>query len=141
MQPQTPAVPPPAHARGNAHVVPPQQGWPLPPQTPQSTPHALPLAHEVQVTPPLPNALCESPLSQLAPSQHPAHEVASHLHTPCAQRWPCPHAAVVHTPSQPLLAPHALPVQLPVHAPTPHTLGLPPPPQSIPMLQPPQSTS
>ena len=141
MQPHTPAVPPPAHVRGNAHVVPEQQGWPFPPHTPQFTPHVVPPAHAAHVTPPLPHAVGASPLAQVVPSQQPAHEVASHLHTPCAQRWPCPHGDVVHTPSHPLLAPHALPVQLGVHVPVPHTLACPPPPQSVPMLQPPQSTS
>src|SRR5262249_39407061 len=46
----------------------------------------------------------------------------------------------VQTPSQPLLAPQALPAQLRWHAPTPQTFACPPPPQSRPIVHPPQST-
>jgi hypothetical protein len=113
----------------------------LPPQIPQSTPQVLPLAQASHAEPPLPQEAFVSPLAHVAPSQQPAHEVASHLHTPAVHRSPWPHAPSVHTPSQPLLAPHALPAQLGVHAPVPHTLGCAPPPQSRPMLHPPQSTS
>lgn len=141
LQPHTFAVPPPPHDSGNAHVEPEQHACPLPPHVPQSTPHALPAAHAVHAAPPMPQALCESPLAHVLPSQHPAHDVPSHVQTPSEHRSPCPHAPSVHTPSHPLLAPHALPAHDGVHAPVPHTLGIPPPPQSWPMLHPPQSTS
>jgi hypothetical protein len=104
-------------------MEPPQHAWPLPPHVPQSTPQVWPLAHGAQATPPLPHDVSSSPLSHVVPLQQPAHDVTSHLHRPETQRRPCPHAPRVHTPSQPLLAPHALPEQLEVHAPVPHTLG------------------
>jgi len=142
VQPQAPGCPPPLQESGLAHEpVLPQHGWPLPPQTPQSTPHVCPLAHGAQTTPPWPQEVSSTPLAQVVPSQQPAQEVTSHLQTPDTQRCPCPHAPSVQTPSHPLLAPQALPVQLEVHGPEPQTLGEPPPPQSMPMLHPPQSTS
>ncbi len=95
----------------------------MPPQTPQSTPHVLPLAHATHAAPPWPHAPFVLPLAHVFPSQQPAHDVASHLHRPATHRSPWPHVPIVHTPSQPLLAPQAFPVQLDVQAPAPHTLG------------------
>jgi hypothetical protein len=113
----------------------------LPPQVPQLTPQVVPLAHGAHATPPCPHDAASVPLSHVAPSQHPLHEVTSHLHTPATQRWPCPHAPSVHTPSHPFDAPHAALAHDGTHAPTPQTLGCPPPPQSRPIVQPPQSTN
>jgi hypothetical protein len=141
VHPHTPDAPPPPQRSGLAQLVPAQHGWPLPPHTPQSTPHVCPLAHGAQTTPPLPHEALSPPLAQVVPVQQPPHDVASHLQTPATQRCPCPHAPSVQTPSHPLLAPHASPVQLGTHVPAPQTFGWPPPPQSSPMLQPPQSMS
>ncbi len=140
LQPQTPVVPPPLHVSGNAHVEPPQHGCPLPPHVPQSTPHFWLPGHVEHAVPPAPHAVWEVPLSHVEPLQQPVHDVASHLHTPARHRSPCPHVPRVQTPSHPLLWPQALPAHELVHGPEPHTLGLPPPPQSRPMLHPPQST-
>jgi hypothetical protein len=87
-QPQTPVVPPPPHWSGLAHPVPVQHGWPLPPHVPQSTPHVWPLAQGAHTTPPLPQDVSTVPDAQVLPLQHPAHDVASHRHTPATHRWP-----------------------------------------------------
>jgi hypothetical protein len=140
-QPQTPDLPPPPHVSGGAHAPPPQHACPLPPHVPQLTPHCVPLAHAAHATPPAPHPCWAAPLSQLAPLQQPLHDVGSHAHTPDTQCCPVPQPPSVHTPAQPSLSPHALPVQLAVHAPTPHAFGMPPPPHACPMSHPPQSTS
>jgi hypothetical protein len=101
----------------------------------------VPDAQAVQATPPLPHAVATSPLVHAPFAQHPAHDVASHVQSPATHRSPCPQEPAVHTPSHPFDSPHALPAQLDVHGPVPQTLGAPPPPQSWPMLHPPQSTS
>jgi hypothetical protein len=101
----------------------------------------VPLAHGAQATPQAPHDGLLVPLSHVEPLQQPAHDVASHVHTPDRQCCPASHPPSVHTAAQPSLAPQALPVQLGVHAPTPHTFGVPPPPHACPMSQPPQSTS
>jgi hypothetical protein len=121
--PQAPGCPPPLHESGDAHMPPPQHVWPLPPHVPQSTPHVWPLPHGAHATPPWPHDVSSTPLSQVVPLQQPAHDVTSHRHSPDTQRCPCPHAPRVQTPSQPLLAPHALLEQLGVHGPEPHTVG------------------
>ncbi len=87
-QPQTPVVPPPPHWSGLAQPVPAQHGWPLPPHVPQSTPHVWPLAHGAHTTPPLPQDESCVPDAHVLPLQQPAHDVASHLHTPATHRWP-----------------------------------------------------
>jgi hypothetical protein len=87
-QPQTPVVPPPPHWSGLAHPVPAQHGWPLPPHVPQSTPHVWPLAQGAHTTPPLPQDVSCVPDAHVLPPQHPAHDVASHRHTPATHRWP-----------------------------------------------------
>jgi hypothetical protein len=139
-QPQTPVAPPPPHVSGGAQP-PAQHGCPLPPQVPQLTPHTVPLPHGAHATPPPPHALALVPLAHVVPLQHPLHDVGSHVQTPNTQCSPVPQLPSVHTPAQPSLAPQDLPSQLAVHAPTPHTLGVPAPPHAWPMLQPPQSTS
>jgi hypothetical protein len=124
VHPQAPGWPPPLHVSGVAHVLPlAQQGWPLPPHVPQSTPHVSPLAHAAQTTPPLPHDPSSTPLAHVVPLQQPEHDVTSHLQTPDTHRCPWPHALSVQTPSQPLLSPQDLPVQLEVHGPVPQTFG------------------
>ncbi len=83
----------------------------------------MPLAHATHWAPPWPHEVLVTPLSHVPALQQPAHDVASHLHRPATHRSPCPHVPIVHTPSQPLLAPQALPVQLEVQVPASHTLG------------------
>ena len=57
VQPHTPLWPPPPHVSGEAHMLPAQHGWPLPPHVPQSpVPHVTPLAHAAHVAPPCPQA-------------------------------------------------------------------------------------
>jgi hypothetical protein len=44
---------PPEHVSGDVHALPEQHGWPFPPHVPQpGPPHACPLGHAVQTTPP-----------------------------------------------------------------------------------------
>jgi hypothetical protein len=88
VQPHTPECPPPPHDSGVAHALPRQQGCPAPPQVPQSTPHVCPVAHAAHAAPPPPHEALSFPLAHVLPLQHPAHDVASHLHTPPTQRWP-----------------------------------------------------
>jgi hypothetical protein len=141
VQPHTLAAPPPPHDSGDAHVFPAQHACPLPPQMPHVVPHVVPGAQAAHTTPPMPQAFCELPDWQAVPSQHPEHEVGSHAQVPCRQWSPWAHVPCVHTPSQPLLAPHDLPVQLDAHGPSPQWLGTPPPPHVRPMSQPPHSMS
>jgi hypothetical protein len=113
LQPHTPGRPAPPHESGAAQALPPaQHGCPFPPQMPQSVPHVCPLAHVPHATPPMPQAALVVPLSHASPWQQPAHDVTSQAQVPATQRCPWPHAPAVQTPSQPLLAPHALPLQL-----------------------------
>jgi hypothetical protein len=139
VQPHTPGFPPPPQASGGAHELP-QQACPLPPHTPHVTPHVAPPAHAVHAAPPLPHAALSSPTLHVLPSQHPPQEATSHLHAPATHLVPDAHAPWVQTKLQPSLAPHGLPSQLGVHEPAPHTFGVPAPPQSCPIEQPPQST-
>ena len=65
-----------------------------------------PLAHELQVAPPLPHCegVCEEKVTQVLPLQQPlAHEVASHTHCPVVllHSWP-----VAHEPHATPPAPH-----------------------------------
>ena len=140
VQPHTPLAPPPPHVSGAAHAAPAQHGCPLPPQVPQlPVPQAVPPGQGVHTVPPLPHAPSLVPGSHVAPSQHPVHDVGSHWHAPVTHRCPAAQLPCVHTPEQPSLAPHALPLQSGVHALLPHVLGVPPPPQVWPGAQPPQS--
>jgi hypothetical protein len=85
--------------------------------------------------------MSDAPDSHVVPLQHPEHDVGSQVHAPATHRCPLAQLPCVHTPVQPSLSPQALPAQLGVHVPVPQTLGNPPlPPQSCPMLHPPQST-
>jgi hypothetical protein len=77
------------------------------------------------------------PDSQVAPAQHPEHDVASQRHVPLTQRWPLPHVPSVHTPPHPSLAPHGLFAHVGVQVPWAHALSA---PQAKPTGQPPQST-
>jgi hypothetical protein len=74
------------------------------------------------------------------PLQQPLHDTPSQWQTPATHRWPVAHAPAGHTLPQPSLAPQALPAQLGVHDPALQTLGAPPPPQTCPAEQLPQST-
>jgi hypothetical protein len=142
VQPQMPLTPAPPHVSGEAHSLPGQHAWPLPPQVPQSAvPHAVPAEHTWHRAPPWPHAVLLVPSKHAPPAQHPGHDVASHRHAPPTQRCPLPHAPSTQTPRQPSLAPHALPAHVGAQAPVPQTLGVPPPPQVEPTGHPPQSTT
>jgi hypothetical protein len=141
VHPHVPAVPPPPHVNGAEHFDPAQHGWPSPPQVPQSpVPHVVPGSHATHDAPPFPHAVSDVPVAQAAPAQQPAHVLGSHVHAPATQRWPAPHAPILHTPPQPSLAPHALLAQLGEHGLVPQTLA-PAPPQTDPGAHVPQSAS
>jgi hypothetical protein len=134
VQPHTPGVPDPPQLSGAEHAPPGQHACPDPPHVPQPpVPQPVPVAHVAHTAPPLPQALPSVPGLHSLPAQHPLHDVASHVHTPLAQRWPASHDPASQVPPHPSLAPHALPVQLGMQ---PHTPGTPPPPHASGELQP-----
>ena len=84
--------------------------------------HCIGVLHDAQASPFVPHASVAVPGMQVFPWQHPlAHDDASHVHVPPTQCWPLPQLPLLHTPPQPSLAPHALPVQLGVHSHAPAT--------------------
>ena len=121
-------VPVAEHVRGEVHALPGQHACPLPPQVPQvALPHGVPGAQVAHAAPPVPHAESLVPAWQKFPEQQPLHDVGSQVQAPLAQWSPLGQAPSAQMPPQSSLAPQALPAQVGEQAPTPHTLGMPPP--------------